>query len=345
MIKELKLINFRNFKEKKINNFEMENFIIWENWKWKTNILEALSILWNNSITKLNLDDLVSLWEDYFFIEVINSEWEKFSFYYSKLDKKKNYLINNKKITKSRFSENSHSCVIFSPIMMNMMYLSPSLRRDFLDEALKSSYPEYEKLLQNYKKIVKSRNSTLKAIYNKKATKKDLEYWNNSFLDSASLIYEYRFKFLNFLEESIINTKEYFSWKINKIEFEYKTKIKKENIKESIKEYIEKNLERDIIIGRTHIWPHVDDFDIKTDWISLIHYASRWETKSVIIYLKLLEWIFIEKKTSKKPILIIDDLLSELDESHKNMLLSKINYYQTFISNIFEDTKTFYIKL
>ena len=82
MIKELKLVNFRNFKEKIINNFEIENFIIWENWKWKTNILEALSQLWNNSITKLNLDDLVNLWEDYFFIEIKDENDNKYSFYY-----------------------------------------------------------------------------------------------------------------------------------------------------------------------------------------------------------------------------------------------------------------------
>ena len=90
MIKELKLVNFRNFKEKIINNFEIENFIIWENWKWKTNILEALSQLWNNSITKLNLDDLVKMWEDYFFIEIKDEKDNKYSFYYSKTDNKKN---------------------------------------------------------------------------------------------------------------------------------------------------------------------------------------------------------------------------------------------------------------
>jgi len=73
-------------------------------------------------------------------------------------------LINNKKSTKKEFLDFAHSCVIFSPIVMNMFYLSPSLRRDFLDETLKSSYIEYEKLLKDYKKILKSRNSTLKAI-------------------------------------------------------------------------------------------------------------------------------------------------------------------------------------
>lgn len=345
MIKELKLINFRNFKEKIIDNFEIENFIIWENWKWKTNILEALSQLWNNSITKLNLDDLVALWEDYFFIEIKDEKENKYSFYYSKKEKKKNYMINNKKTSKKEFASIAHSCVIFSPIVMNMFYLSPSLRRDFLDETLKSSYNDYEKLLKDYKKILKSRNSILKAIWENKVKENEIDFWDNKFIEIASEIYKYRFKFINFLQESIINTKPYFSWKVENVVFEYKTKIEKENIKNSIKGYLNKNLKRDTILWKTHIWPHVDDFEIKTDWVSLIHYASRWETKSIIIYLKLLEGIFIEKKTWKKPILIIDDLLSELDIDHKNMLLKKINYYQTFITNIYEEKNTFYIKI
>ncbi|MDD3794080.1 MAG: DNA replication and repair protein RecF [Candidatus Gracilibacteria bacterium] len=345
MIKELKLINFRNFKEKIINNFEIENFIIGENGRGKTNILEALSQLGNNSITKLSLDDLVALGEDYFFIEIKNEDDNKYSFYYSKKEKKKNYMINNKKTTKKEFIDFSHSCVIFSPIVMNMFYLSPSLRRDFLDETLKSSYKEYEKLLKDYKKILKSRNSTLKAIGEKKVNESEINFWNNKFVEIASEIYKYRFKFINFLQESIINTTPYFSGKVENVVFEYKTKIDKENIKDSIKNYLNKNFKRDTILGKTHIGPHVDDFEVKIDGVSLIHYASRGETKSVIIYLKLLEGIFIEKKTGKKPILIIDDLLSELDSEHKNMLLKKINYYQTFISNIYEEKNTFYIKI
>ncbi|MDD3145033.1 MAG: DNA replication and repair protein RecF [Candidatus Gracilibacteria bacterium] len=345
MIKELKLVNFRNFSEKIISNFEIENFIIGENGKGKTNILEAISQLGNNSITKLNLDDLVKMGEDYFFIEVKDDNENKYSFYYSKKDKKRNFLINNKKSTKKEFHQNTHSCVIFSPIMMNMIYLSPSLRRDFLDDTLKSSYSEYENLLKNYRKILKNRNSILKAIHEKRVSEKEIEFWDKKFIDVSSEIYNYRFKFINFLQESIVNTKEYFAGKVEKIEFIYKTKIDKENIAQSIKEYLEKNFKRDIILGKTHIGPHVDDFEIKTDDLSLIHFASRGETKSIIIYLKLLEGIFIEKKTNRKPILIIDDLLSELDENHKDMLLKKINYYQTFISNIYMQDNTFYIKL
>lgn len=323
----------------------MENFIIWENWKWKTNILEALSILWNNSVTKLNIEDLVKKWEDYFFVEILNKRWSKYAIHYSKKDKKKSYLVNNKKVAKKKFIENSHLSVIFSPMVMNMMYLSPSLRRDFIDETLKSSYIEYDELIKSYKKILKSRNSTLKAIKENRAKKEDIKFWDKKFIEISSEIYKKRIKFINFLEESIINTKEYFSWKIEKIDFIYKTKVDFDDIGKSITNYLEKNIDRDIILWKTAIWPHVDDFDIIVDDISVVHFASRWEVKSIIIYLKLLEWIFIEKKKWKKPILIIDDLLSELDENHKDMLLKKIGYYQVFISNIYEEEWTNYIKI
>ena len=80
--------------------------------------------------------------------------------------------------------------------------------------------------------------------------------------------------------------------------------------------------------------PHIDDFEIQVDNIKLTNFASRWETKSVILWLKLLETSFIEKTTKKKPILLIDDLLSELDNNNKKILIDKIKYYQTFITSI-----------
>lgn len=341
MIKELKLINFRNFSELKINSLNKENFIIWENWKWKTNILEAISLLSNNSVTWLGLDELIKKWEDYFFIEYKNNLWDKISYSYIKEWKKKTFLLNNNKISKKKFNSISNNSVIFSPIIMNMMYLSPSLRRDFLDNILKSSFENYDKLLLNYKKIIKHRNKTLKSINEWKASKEDIIFWNNKFINEANEIYKYRFKIINFLKESINSTLEYFSWKINKIELIYETKVNEEKINQNIKEYLEKNIDRDIILWKTSIWPHVDDFNILIDWFTLSHFASRWETKSIILWLKLIEWIFIEKMTSKKPILLIDDLLSELDEKHKKMLIKKIEYYQTFITSI-TDTDTNY---
>ncbi|PZM85057.1 hypothetical protein DLH72_02270 [Candidatus Gracilibacteria bacterium] len=345
MINSLKLVNFRNFSDKKIEKFELKNFIVGENGRGKTNTLEALSILGNNSILKLSLDDLVKVGEDYFFLEIEDSEKGKIGFYYSKKDKRKNFLLNGKKITKKIFLENSYSCVIFSPIVMNMMYLSPTLRREFLDEVLKSSFYDYEVLLKDYKKILKSRNSCLKAIYEGKASKEEIFFWDKKFIEISEKIYNYRFQLIDFFEKSIKNIENYFSVKFEQICFNYVSKVSKNTVGQDIKKYLEKNIDRDIILGRTSIGPHIDDFDIILDGISLSKFASRGEVKSVIIYIKLLEGIFIEKKTGKKPILIIDDLLSELDDNHKNTLIDKIIYYQSFISNIREDDGSFYIKI
>ncbi|MDD2871061.1 MAG: DNA replication and repair protein RecF [Candidatus Gracilibacteria bacterium] len=334
MITELRLVNFRNFEQLKLNSLEKENFIVGENGRGKTNILESISLLSNNSITGLSFDELVKKGEDYFFVEYLSDNGNKVSFSYTKEKKKKQYMLNNKKITKKKFNQVTNKCVIFSPIIMNMMYLSPSLRRDFLDDLLKSSFEKYEKIMIDYKKIIKHRNKTLKSIADGKCSKDEINFWNEKFVEVAVLMYKYRFKIVNFLKSSIENTKEFFSGKIENIEFVYKTKVSEENAGQDIKDYLIKNMDRDIILGRTAIGPHVDDFDILVDGNQLSHFASRGETKSMILWLKLLEGIFIEKMTEKRPILLIDDLLSELDDSHKNMLLKKIEYYQTFISSI-----------
>ncbi len=334
MLKSLKLINFRNFSEKYLENFSEKNFIIWENGKWKTNSLEAISLIWNNSILKINLDDLVQISKDYFFIEIENFDNEKLSFYYSKTDKKKNYSINGKKTSRKKFFEKSYKCSIFSPIFMNLLYLSPSLRREFLDDILKSSYPDFEEVKKSYKKILKSRNSLLKAISEGKAKEEELDFWNEKFIKITEKYYNFRFKIVDFFTKQIKNIDKFLSIKTDDINFEYKTKVDKNNLEKSIKNYLDKNRKRDIIIWKTAIWPHIDDFDIIINEKNISNISSRWEIKSTILYLKLLEWIFIEKKTWKKPILIIDDLLSELDENHKNTLLENISYYQSFISNI-----------
>ena len=334
MITSLTLKNFRNFKERSFH-FELEKtFIIWENGIWKTNILEALSLLTHNSITWIDFEKLVNNWEEVFFISCDDDEWNTVSISFDQKEKKKTYIINGKKTSKRKLWEVFTKSVTFSPIIMNLMYLSPSLRRDFIDNILTNSYPEYEKLLKEYKKILKHRNKLLKNIRENKSSRDEIIFWNTQFIEKACELYQFRFIIVWFLEKHIKSAKEYFRGKIDDISFIYQHKIQKDDREGSIKKYLDENFERDIILGNTHIGPHIDDFDIEVNSVKLIDFASRWETKSIIIWLKLLETAFIENITKKKPILLIDDLLSELDEDHKLMLVNKIKYYQTFITSI-----------
>jgi len=333
MIQKLKLKNFRNFDLAEFLFCDEKNFIIWENWKWKTNILEALSLLSADKLNKIDFKNLV--WEnwDTFFIELTKTSWDVISISFNKEENKKIYILNWKKTTKSKIKSITTKSVNFSPITMNMMYLSPSLRREFLDWILLNTFDKYSIALKEYKNILNSRNKTLKAIKDLKISESELDFWDNKFIYISKIIYNYRFWLEKYLKENISEAKKYFFWKIENIDFVYKTKII-DDIENDIKEYLIKNRQRDIILSSTSIGPHIDDFDILLDWKSLIEFASRWETKSIIIQLKFLEIKFIEKYANTKPILLIDDFLSELDEKHKNLILDELNWYQTFITSI-----------
>lgn len=349
MIKKIKIKNFRNFVNSEFFFSENENAIIWQNWKWKTNILEVIWLFSGINLWKINFDNLVNKNEKIFFIELELTTKDKLSISYDIETKTKKYLLNGKITTKKKISEFSDKVVFFSPIIMNMMYLSPSLRRDFLDEILMKSFHEYKKILNNYKKILISRNKVLKNIRDWKSKKSEIEFWDEHFIEISSAIYNYRFWIIDFLKENTQDFTKFFLNKIDNFKFEYKTKIKQnfdknsqkidkmENIKKQISKYLKDNLDRDIILSTTNIWPHIDDFEIYLDWFSISEFASRWEVKSTIIWLKLLEIKFIEKYSNKKPILLIDDLLSELDNNHKNLLLENIKWYQVFITSIRED--------
>ena len=337
MIKSLKLVNFRNFLEKEIFFIDKKNMIVWNNWRWKTNILESIALLSDNSINSYEFDSLVKNWEDFFYIETINEKQDKISIYFDKNLKKKKYSINWKSTTKKILWEKSFKSIIFSPIDMNLMYLWPSLRRNFLDSIISNITDNYEKELKIYKNILKNRNIVLKNIFEKKVEKKEIDFWDEKFIESANSIYNYRFKLINYISKYTNDFKTYFSQDIENIKIDYLTKVKENNIKDDIFDYIKKNLNRDIMLWKTYIWPHLDDFDILINEKSIKEYASRWETKSIIIWLKLLEAKYIESKLNIKPIILIDDLLSELDDFHKDLLLSKIENYQTFISSIKEE--------
>lgn len=346
MIKKIKLVNFRNFQSWEFFFSENKNYIIWENGKWKTNILEALSLLTWNSITWISFENLVKSGENYFHIEMENFKESNMTIFFDNELNKKKYAINKKNTTKKKFREISLKSVIFSPVTMNIFHLGPSLRRDFLDNILLSSFPEYDKILKNYKISLLNRNKILKNISKNKSEISEINFWDDEFIKHCITVYEYRKKILDFLIEKTPDLIKSFDWKIKKLDFNYISKLDiinnldlEENIKsklsleKNIKKYLIENLQKDIILKTTSIWPHRDDFNLIINWnISLENFASRWEIKTTILGLKNLEIQFIEEKTNRKPILIIDDLLSELDKKHKNIFLDSIFGYQTFIS-------------
>ncbi len=336
MIQSLKLVHFRNFQKWEFFFSDGNNFIIWENWKWKTNLLEAIALLSWNSITQISFDKLVFENEEFFHIEMLNERSDSLTIFYDKEKNRKKYSINTKTSPYKKFQSTSLKSVIFSPIIMNMMYLSPSLRRDFLDNILKSSFHQYHNILQTYKKALLNRNKVLKNISQKKSQISEIDFWNQQFINAAVTVYDFRKEIISVFSENVPDISNWFLWKINTLSFHYISNLKfNEDIASQIEKYLMKNIQRDIILKSTSIGPHRDDFSILiNNKTHLVDFASRWEVKTLILGLKKIEIQFIEKITQRKPILIVDDLLSELDSEHKNFFMKNLHWYQTFISSI-----------
>ncbi len=346
MIKNLILKNFRNFSDSSFLFEKNFNFIIWENGLGKTNILEAISILTGNPISEIDFQNLVKFQEKSLFISWI-FEKNIASISYLKEENKKTYLLQTKKTTKKNLIENTSKSIIFSPWSMNIFYLWPKYRRKFLDDILQNNFWNYKKIYKNFKNILKKRNKILKAIKEEKAEKKDIIFWNKNFIEESIKIYKYRKNLINFYKKNINNLKKYFLNKEVKIKFEYISKINLENkelnndnfekiIYNELEKYLKKNLDLEILLTRTTIWPHLDDFDLKINDYKIIDFASRWEIKSSILGLKFIEIDYLIKNTWKKPIILIDDFLSEIDDKHKDLLLANIKDFQSIITSISE---------
>lgn len=336
MLNRIKIKNFKSIQDMDLY-FEKSNNIIWENWAWKTNILQAVCCLFQNNSVWKGIKDYVKIWEKNIFLEWIflNGDVEnKITFSYDSENEKKLITLNWKKVTKKVLNENILKISYFSPISMNLFYLWPKNRRDFIDDLLSDLFQEYQELLKTYENIVKNRNKVLQNIYIWESKKQEIIFWDENFIKTANQIYKYRIDFNNFILEHLGEFKNIFWEKIKNISYKYITKVDLENIELSIKAYLDENLERDIILWKTHIWPHIDDFDIMIDDKSLIEYASRWEIKSVLINLKLLEILYIKKITFKNPIILIDDFVSEIDEKHQKILIEKLSNFQIIFTSI-----------
>jgi len=232
---------------------------------------------------------LIKREEDVMYIKYDLTLWSIAHAYDNKTGKKK-YFLWDKSTTPAKLRHTYPHIISFHPLIMNLMYLWPSHRREFLDNIIVSAFPNYQKTLLKYKKILNNRNKVLKNIYLEKSQISELDFWNEIFIKTASEIYTY---------------------------------------------YIRNNTKKEVLLRKTLRWPHLDDFDILIDNTPLIHFASRWEVKSVLLGLKFLETKFIQEHSDKKEtIYLIDDLLSELDVIHRELLWKHVWNNQCIMTSI-----------
>jgi len=336
LIKNLTLRNFRNHENIQIDFDPKLTFIYGENGLGKTNILEAIHLLSSTKSLRSEYDKDLILHEQKFL--KINSQIEnsddKFNL---ELTVEKSNDFGNKSIKKVKINNVPKSLsnfggilksVIFTPADLDLIFSSPSSRRKYLDSIFYQISHNYKKSVLDYTKALKQRNKLLEIIKETGSGREQLEFWTNFLIKEGQIIQNERQRFFDFLNENIISLNEKLELKDFEIQFKY---LKNEISKTNFEVYESKEL----MLGTTLIGPHKDDFQIFLNRKDVSQFGSRGQQRMTLTALKILELDFIFQTTNEKPILLLDDIFSELDEKHKNAVLKLVNEQQTIITSVY----------
>lgn len=330
-IKKIKLINFRNLENVELSFINNVNIIIGGNGAGKTNILEAIYL---NSLTKSfranNDNELIKFNKDFLTIKTTikeNSYNEKVLYNIDKISKK--IYLNANKITKLSEYIGKYPVVISTPEDVLMIKTSPSNRRDVLNISICQFNKEYFKTLNEYNKLLKLRNDYLKRILiNSNSDIKYFDILTNKLIEKATYIYIERNNYINLINKYLANIFEHIC--LNKsLNIKYSPNVdideyEKDIISKILHKKLKKDFNKEISLGMTITGPHRDDFNFFLDNKDMKYYSSEGQKKMAVISYKLAEMNLFQEQDDKKPIILLDDLFSELDIKNKNRLVRYI---------------------
>ena len=347
-INKIYAVNFRNYGACNLDFSSMINVFYGQNAQGKTNILEAIFYsAFGMSHRTFTEEDLLKLGCKEMAVGV---EYDSFSGLHEIKIKKFQQLGRNKKEifldgakVKPREHYGSLNAVMFSPEDLQLVKGEPSLRRRFFDMQIAQTDPIYYDLLVKYNRVVQQRNKLLKEIRDNEGSSAQLQPWNKEFIALATAIAKKRQLALEKLK--VIAGEIYASITGNKEILTIKYELKANNGELLYPEndfedweifYTQKLAEReriDILRGNTGIGPHRDDIVLLLNDMSLKSFGSQGQQRSGALALKLSQLEYVRREIGEFPILLLDDVMSELDNSRRAQLLMFIDgKVQTFIT-------------
>ncbi len=332
-IQELKLLNFRNYEKLQMTFQDHFNIIYGKNGSGKTNLVEAIYVLaLSRSFKQANDKTLIRSGTDLARVE--GTIKDKYTNTYKVLltSEGKKVKIDNNKITKISDYISKINIVLFNPNDIKMIKDTPSIRRKYLNIAISQLNVEYLKNLNQYNKLLKARNAYLKRMYlNGNSLESYLEVLTEKLITIGLEIYESRKKYID-LMNSFIETIYQKIANVGTLQLKYCSDFASKN-KEELLKYYKKNLSKDLTFGKTTFGIQHDDLEFYLDGFLLKDYGSEGQQKNAVISWKFSEIEIFKKEKEVTPILILDDLFSELDQDKiENIFKFLTNNIQTFIT-------------
>lgn len=340
-IERLNLKGFRNYSDIKLEFNKNYNIIYGENAQGKTNIIEAIFLCASGRSHRTSKDsELLNVKGDRYYIKLdcVKQDENISVEILSEKEKKRVIKLNEVPLKKIGGLMGNVLAVIFSPEDLSVINEGPSLRRRFIDITLSQIKPSYFYDLQQYNRILLQRNSLLKEIQLNKSLADILEVWNIKISETAARIINTRCEFIKRLACAAKRNHNMLSGNIEEMQIIYSSSIKINEFDdtEKIKDNMVNELNRlkyvEIKRGTTLKGPHRDDYDIFINGMEVKSFGSQGQKRTVILSIKLSELEIIREETGEYPILLLDDVMSELDYKRREILFDSVKDIQTFIT-------------
>lgn len=349
IIKSLEIADLRNYETLTISFDKGTNILCGDNAQGKTNIVEAIYLSATTKSHKGSKDkEIVNFYKEEGHIRTYLEKdgVETRIDMHLRKNKSKGIAIDGQKIKKAADLLGLLNVVLFSPEDLSIIKNGPAERRRFADMELCQLDHFYLYNLNHYNKIVNQRNKLLKDMYFNPGLRETLNIWDSQLLSFGSKVIERRTLFASQLCEIISGLHKKLSGGKEELIIQYEPDVSIEEFESKLKI----NQERDVKLKQTSIGPHRDDFSFIVNGIDIRKYGSQGQQRTAALSLKLSEIELVKKMTKDTPVLLLDDVLSELDSNRQNYLLNSIGNIQTiitctgldeFINNRFEINKIF----
>lgn len=343
-LNKLSLSNFRSYQSQLFEFKKPTTIIVGPNTSGKTSIIEAANMLASGDSFRANrIEQMINFEADLSrikaLVEIDDEELEleillTDGTVNGKKTRKRHFSINSTKRSKAKFT-GQLLAVVFKPADMRLIEGSPSRRRNFMDGPLSLVSREYERALKTYSKALTQRNRLLSQIREGEMPRSALTYWTMTILKHGQILQQQRRQFFEFFQT---------------VDFPLEFKVEYD-LSAITEERLEKYAEREIAAGYTLVGPHKDDLLVRVDlagagigdrvsktsnFKDVATYGSRGQRRLTVLWLKTCELAFLEAETEQKPILLLDDILSELDEQRRQLVLGLLDGHQALLTTASE---------
>lgn len=334
LVKTLTLLNYRNYINQSFSFADKINLIIGKNGHGKTNLLEAINLVCKfKPFKKTNFDELINFEKNETRLKaelLNNSNLNEINI--QLLKGRKIIKLNNKILYRTARYSTLNKLVTFLPSDIDLIKGQASVRRNYIDQMITGIDSEHMADSKNYYQILKQRNALLAKSPNSPAM---LEIWDEKLSEPAERIVFRRMKFIKKISPLINKYYEKISATNSKVDMVYKSTIDiTSNFKNDFREDLQKRMNKDILRKFTTSGPHRDHIIFRINGEDSSRFASQGESKSLVLSIKSTEIELYEQTSGEHPILILDDVSSELDDMRKNYFSLLLNNYsgQVFVT-------------